>query len=264
MGDGARASLQKTAIGETMATPMAPNKVFRFAPPPEHRAKHLFVFLHGGGATPESMISVAFKFQARFPSAALVVPSGFDLPAEDDESARSPYSLMALGDDGRMERLDAILPRVEDIVRREQTNNGIPAEGTVLIGFSQGGHASLAKRLVQIGIRTMNGHQREQAEKFGVEVVEMRMLPAYERLKIRGPVYISFDVDVLDPACAPGISHREPGGMTTREAIAHLHAIEGEIVGADVVEYNPAQDISGMTAVLAAKMVKEILGRMKE
>ena len=122
---------------------MTLNKVFRFAPPPDHRAKHLFVFLHGGGATPESMISVAFKFQARFPSAALVVPSGFDLPAEDDESARSPYSLMALGDDGRMERLDAILPRVEDIVRREQTNNGIPAEGTVLIGFSQGGVVAL-------------------------------------------------------------------------------------------------------------------------
>jgi agmatinase len=120
----------------------------------------------------------------------------------------------------------------------------------------------LAKRLVQIGIRTMNGHQRKQAEKFGVQVVEMRALPAYDRLKIRGPVYISFDMDVLDPAFAPGISHREPGGMTTREAIAHIHAIEGEIVGADVVEYNPAQDVSGMTAVVAAKIVKEILGRM--
>ena len=122
----------------------------------------------------------------------------------------------------------------------------------------------LAKRLVQIGIRTMNGHQREQAEKFGVEVVEMRMVPAYDRLKIRGPVYLSFDMDVLDPAFAPGISHREPGGMSTREALAHIHAIEGEIVGADVVEYNPAQDVSGMTAIVAAKIVKEILGRMKE
>jgi arginase len=122
----------------------------------------------------------------------------------------------------------------------------------------------LAKRLAQIGIRTMNGHQREQAKRFGVEVVEMRALPAYDRLKIRGPVYVSFDMDVLDPAFAPGISHREPGGMTTREAIAHIHAIEGEIVGADVVEYNPAQDVSGMTATVAAKIVKEILGRMKE
>jgi arginase len=122
--------------------------------------------------------------------------------------------------------------------------------------------AGLAKRLVQVGIRTMNRHQREQAERFGVEVVEMRSLPAYERLKVAGPVYISFDMDVLDPAFAPGVSHHEPGGMSVREAIAHLHAIEGEIVGADVVEYNPVQDIAGVTATVAAKILKEVLGRM--
>ena len=120
----------------------------------------------------------------------------------------------------------------------------------------------LAKRLVQVGIRTMNGHQRQQAARFGVEVIEMRALPAYERLEIHGPVYVSFDMDVLDPAFAPGVSHREPGGMTVREAIAHLHAIEGTMVGADIVEYNPGQDVSGMTAIVAAKILKEILGKM--
>jgi arginase len=120
----------------------------------------------------------------------------------------------------------------------------------------------LAARLVQVGIRTMNGHQGEQAARFGVEVLQMPALPAYGRLKIRGPVYVSFDMDVLDPAFAPGISHREPGGMTVREAIAHLHAIEGSIVGADIVEYNPAQDVSGMTATVTAKILKEILGKM--
>jgi agmatinase len=120
----------------------------------------------------------------------------------------------------------------------------------------------LAKRLVQIGIRTMNGHQRQQAEKFGVEIVQMSALPAYDRLRIGGRVYISFDMDALDPAFAPGISHHEPGGMTVREAIAHLHAIEGTIVGADIVEYNPARDIAGMTAMVAAKILKEILGKM--
>ncbi len=120
----------------------------------------------------------------------------------------------------------------------------------------------LAKRLVQVGIRTMVGHQREQAEKFGVEVIEMRSLPAYDRLRSQGPVYISFDMDVLDPAFAPGISHREPGGMTVREAIAHLHAIEGSIVGVDLVEFNPEQDVAGMTATVAAKIMKEILGKM--
>ncbi len=120
----------------------------------------------------------------------------------------------------------------------------------------------LAKRLIQIGIRTATGHQREQAEKFGVEMVQMPALPAYDRIKLSGPVYISFDMDVLDPACAPGVSHREPGGMTVREAIAHLHAIEGKIVGADLVEYNPAQDVSEMTATVAAKILKEIVGMM--
>jgi agmatinase len=118
------------------------------------------------------------------------------------------------------------------------------------------------KRLIQVGIRTMNTHQRKQADRFGVEVIEMRELPALERLKLAGPVYISFDIDVLDPAFAPGISHREPGGMSVREAIAHLHAIQGDIVGADIVEYNPKQDVSQLTAMVCAKILKEILGKM--
>src|SRR5713226_5954897 len=112
----------------------------------------------------------------------------------------------------------------------------------------------LAKKLVQVGIRTMNGHQRAQAKTFGVEVVEMQSLPAYDRLKLQGPVYISFDVDVLDPAFAPGVSHREPGGMSVREEIAHLHATQGRMVGADLVEYNPVQDVSGATATVAGKI----------
>ncbi len=120
----------------------------------------------------------------------------------------------------------------------------------------------LAKRLIQVGIRTLNLHQKEQAERFGVEILQMAELPAYGRLKVRGPVYISFDMDVLDPAFAPGISHREPGGMSVREAIAHLHATEGNLVGADIVEYNPAQDISGITATVAGKILTEILGKM--
>ncbi len=119
-----------------------------------------------------------------------------------------------------------------------------------------------AKRLIQIGIRTMTGHQREQAKRFGVEVIEMRQLPALDRMKVEGPIYISFDMDALDPAFAPGISHREPGGMSVREAITHLHAITGKIVGADLVEFNPAQDSTQITATVAAKLLKEILGKM--
>jgi len=121
-----------------------------------------------------------------------------------------------------------------------------------------------AKRLIQVGIRTMTGHQREQAKRFGVEVTEMRLLPALEPLNVDGPIYISFDMDVLDPGSAPGVSHREPGGMSVREAIGHIQAIRGNIVGADVVEFNPLQDQTGLTAVVAAKVLKEILGTMIE
>jgi agmatinase len=128
--------------------------------------------------------------------------------------------------------------------------------------FARINEAGLAQRLVQIGIRTATRHQREQAKRFGVEVIHMGALPAYDNLKAAGPAYISFDIDVLDPAFAPGVSHREPGGMSVREAIAHLHSIQGDIVGADIVEYNPVRDLDGITAAVAAKILKEILGKM--
>ena len=120
----------------------------------------------------------------------------------------------------------------------------------------------LAKQLIQVGIRTMNPHQKKQAERFEVQVLEMEKLPNFERLKRAGPVYISFDLDVLDPAFAPGVSHREPGGMTVREAMRHLHQITGNIVGADLVEYNPKRDVSELTAAVCGKILKEVLGKM--
>src|SRR3979411_1913549 len=121
---------------------MSSGRVFRFAPTPEHPAKHLFVFLHGCGATAQSMIPIAFKFQARFPSAALVVPSGFD-PEARGAAAQDWYPTRGLNADNHRERVAAVLPDVEDLVRREQTNFGVPASRTVLVGFSQGGTVAL-------------------------------------------------------------------------------------------------------------------------
>lgn len=120
----------------------------------------------------------------------------------------------------------------------------------------------LATRLVQVGIRTLNAHQREQAERFGVEIIDMRAVAAGVRPVVSGPVYLSVDIDVLDPAFAPGVSHWEPGGLSTRELLTMLQAIEGPVVGADLVEFNPARDASGMTAMVAAKVLKELLDTM--
>lgn len=117
----------------------------------------------------------------------------------------------------------------------------------------------LAKRLVQVGIRTMNRHQREQARRFGVEVIEMKEWIESTRFAFDGPVYLSFDMDAIDPAFAPGVSHYEPGGFTTRQVLSLLQNLRGNFVGADVVEFNPERDPSGITAMLTGKLFKEIL-----
>ncbi|WP_310466970.1 agmatinase family protein [Sphingomonas sp.] len=119
----------------------------------------------------------------------------------------------------------------------------------------EAGHAT---RLVQVGIRTMNRHCREQAARFGVEVIEMRDFTVAAVPIPPAPLYISIDLDALDPAFAPGVSHHEPGGLSVRDILGVLHRVTGPIVGADVVEYNPARDINGMTATVAAKLVKEL------
>ena len=117
----------------------------------------------------------------------------------------------------------------------------------------------LASSLTQIGIRTMNAHQWEQARRFGVEVVEMKDFHQKGMPKLKGPLYISLDLDAFDPAFAPGVSHHEPGGFSTRDVLEVIHAIDVPIVGADIVELNPRRDPIGMTAMLAAKLLKELI-----
>jgi agmatinase len=120
----------------------------------------------------------------------------------------------------------------------------------------------LASRLVQVGIRTATGHQRDQWKRYGVEAIEMRQLESGASIVFETPVYISLDIDAIDPAYAPGVSHREPGGMSPRQIIDTIHSLDGQIVGADIVEYNPRRDLSDVTATVAAKLLKEIAGRM--
>jgi arginase family enzyme len=116
----------------------------------------------------------------------------------------------------------------------------------------------LVRTLVQVGIRTLNRHCREQAERFGVTIVEMRDFEPGRVPVPDGPLYLSIDLDGFDPAFAPGVSHHEPGGLSVRDVLAVLRRVQGPIVGADIVEYNPGRDVNGVTAVLAAKLVKEV------
>jgi arginase len=120
----------------------------------------------------------------------------------------------------------------------------------------------LADRLVQVGIRTMNRHLREQADRFGVEVVTMRDWSDGRVFSFAEPLYVSVDLDGLDPAFAPGVAHREPGGFSTRQVIEIIQRVRATVIGADVVECNPSLDPAGITPWVAAKIVRELAARI--
>ncbi|OIT08217.1 PREDICTED: arginase 1, mitochondrial [Nicotiana attenuata] len=133
----------------------------------------------------------------------------------------------------------------------------------------EGGYA---RRLLQVGIRSITKEGREQGKRFGVEQYEMRTFSRdrqfLENLKLgegaKG-VYISVDIDCMDPAFAPGVSHIEPGGLSFRDVLNILHNLQADVVGADVVEFNPQRDtVDGMTAMVAAKLVRELTAKISK
>jgi len=140
----------------------------------------------------------------------------------------------------------------------------------------------LIQDLLQVGVRTMNGHQALNASRFPqVRIITMDQLSQLwneslnEHWGANSQVYISIDIDVLDPAYAPSVSHFEPGGMSTRELLTILKMMKfpnSKTVGADVVEYNPVRETRlrdfsqspTQTAMVAAKLVKELVGKIFE
>lgn len=121
----------------------------------------------------------------------------------------------------------------------------------------------LLQSLTQVGIRTLTQHQREQAAKYKVKIVEMKDFSLEFVSALDGPLYISLDIDVLDPAFAPGVSHYEPGGMSTRQLLDLIQAVKAPVIGADLVEYNPIRDHHQMTAMVAFKLMKELIAKMR-
>jgi agmatinase len=146
--------------------------------------------------------------------------------------------------------------------------------------FHHGGpfrHAVLAgaldpKRTVQIGIRGSAEYLWEFSFDSGMTVLHIEEvarigIPAVvdtaRKVVGDGPVYVSFDVDGLDPVFAPGTGTPEVGGLTTREAQAILHGLKGlDVIGGDVVEVAPQYDATTATAQAGAQMLFEILSLM--
>ena len=123
-------------------------------------------------------------------------------------------------------------------------------------------HATVMKRVGELGDITM--HQIGVRSGTRQEFKELTPVDSPEMLKTRldpeAPVYISFDIDVFDPSLVPGVTTPEPGGLIFNEVIEYLKVLKGaRIIGADLVELAPDYDITFVSSVCAAKVVREII-----
>lgn len=119
-------------------------------------------------------------------------------------------------------------------------------------------------RLVQIGLRSITPAAKAFGEAHGVVMLGADETGAIPFELLQSPLYVTIDLDGLDPAFAPGVSHPEPGGLSTREVLGLLKSLPVSPVGADVVELNPERDVNLATAHVAARLVKELAGLMAD
>jgi agmatinase len=113
----------------------------------------------------------------------------------------------------------------------------------------------------QVGLRSGDRHEWDLARRETAWSSTDLSMPTAVRERIgTHPLYVSIDIDVLDPAHAPGTGCPEPGGVTFRELAAFLYGLESlNVVALDVMEVSPNLDASNITAAAAAKLVREAI-----
>lgn len=128
--------------------------------------------------------------------------------------------------------------------------------------FARAHEDGLIARHAVVGVRCWDPHQLEQAKKYGVDILRADQLDEVPAEIFAGPLYMSIDLDGLDPAFAPGVSHPEPGGLSTLDALKLIRRIKGPLIGADIVELNPERDWQMTTARVVVRLVKELAGKI--
>lgn len=121
-------------------------------------------------------------------------------------------------------------------------------------------HATVMRRIhdlnlkiYQFGIRSGSKEEYEYAYKYGTIVDNIK------NLKINDPVYITIDMDFFDPAYCPGVTNPEPCGFNPKDFLEIIYDIDLNLIGFDIVEIAPVYDISGITCITAAKIVREMI-----
>lgn len=126
--------------------------------------------------------------------------------------------------------------------------------------FARAHEDALIGRHVVAGVRCWDPHQSEQVKKYGVKILRADQVDEVPAEIFAGPLYMSIDLDGLDPAFAPGVSHPEPGGLSTLDVLTMIRGIKGPLIGADVVELNPERDFQMATARIVVRLIKELAG----
>ncbi len=118
------------------------------------------------------------------------------------------------------------------------------------------------KRIIQVGARSFSAEEREFSRKNNI-LKSLERLPGFG---FKGPVYITVDMDVFDPAFAPGVSTPEPNGLDPGEFLETINSMKNQmdVIGFDVVETCPPYDTSDVTSLLSAKVIMEMLLALKK
>ncbi len=117
------------------------------------------------------------------------------------------------------------------------------------------------KNITQVGVRSTSSEQMKLLKDSGIKTIHAWEIDNFS-FDEAGPVYLSIDVDVLDPAFAPGSGNPVPGGISTRDLISLIQRIRSKNIGMDIVEVNPLLDPWGITALAAVRAIMETLSVM--
>lgn len=114
------------------------------------------------------------------------------------------------------------------------------------------------EKIMVLGVRAWDRTELEYAKSKGIDFFPFNEIPNFK--PFTEPTYLNLDIDVVDPAFAPGTGYTEPGGWSSRQLLELVKTLrQNNLVAMDIVEVDPSRDLNDMTSKLAAKVIKEFL-----
>lgn len=232
------------------------------------------------GAITDVCIDVALKVRDALAAGATPIVLGGDHALSAGSVAGAAAHLAAKGESLGLVWIDAHGDLNTPATSRSGNVHGMPL--AALLGHGDKAMASIAGRppavkasdVALVGLRDLEASEQEHIRKWNLSAFTMRALDEHGVRKVMedaiaiatrstAGLWVSFDMDVIDPADAPGVGTPVPGGITYREAHLAMEMIAdtGKLVGIDVVEVNPVLDVHNRTAEVARELILSAFGK---